>query len=206
MFGQIRSPLRKPFQMDEKVKLLVDSFGNDKVKLNELVSEHTALHLGGPAKLFFVATHVQEIIRMVELAKSLRIPVIVFGTGSKMIISDKGFDGVIVKNRTAGMVVVGVKGKVSKEGIGVSEAMIEVESGVSISRLIEFLKKQGLNTDLLNEIKGSLGGNLFLTKALLDQTQKVKIIDETGEITEIKKEDLSLQKHIILSAVLKFRV
>ena len=192
--------------MDEKVKLLADSFGSDKVKLNEPVSEHTALHLGGSAELFFVATHIREIVRMVELAKSLKIPVIVFGTGSKMIISDKGFDGVIIKNRTASIVIVGVKGKVSKEGIGVSEAMVEVESGVSISKLIEFLKKQGLNTDLLNEVKGSLGGNLFLTKALLDQTQKIKVIDETGDITEIEKEDLSLQKHIILSAVLKFRV
>lgn len=192
--------------MDEKVKLISDSFGSDKVKLNEPISEHTALHLGGPAKLFFVATHIREIVRMAELSKSLKIPVIVFGTGSKMIISDKGFDGVIIKNRTAGIVVVGVKGKVGKAGIGVSEAMVEVESGVSISKLIEFLKKQGLNTDSLTGITGSLGGNLFLTKALLDQTQKIKIIDETGEITEIPKEDLSLQRHIILSAVLKFRV
>ena len=192
--------------MDEKAKLLADSFGSDKVKLNEPISAHTVLHLGGPAKLFFVATHVQEIIRMAELAKSLKIPVIVFGTGSKMIISDKGFDGVIIKNRTAGIIIVGVKVKVSKEGIGVSEATVEVESGVSTSKLIEFLKKQGLNTDLLTSVTGSLGGNLFLTKALLDQTQKIKIIDETGEIAEIEKEDLSLQKHIILSAVLKFRV
>lgn len=192
--------------MDEKIKLIADSFGSDKVKLNEPMNEHTALHIGGQAKLFFVATHIHEIIRMAEMARSLKIPILVFGTGSKIIISDKGFDGVIIKNRTAGITVVGVKGRVSKVGIGVNEAMVEVESGVPILKLIDFLTKQGLNAEGLRGISGSLGGNLYLNKTLLSVTQKIKIINEYGEEDEIDKEVLSLQKHIILSAVLKFKV
>lgn len=192
--------------MDDRFQLIADSFGRDKVKLNELMSEHTALHLGGPAKLFFVATHTREILRMAEMARSLKISILVFGTGSKMIISDKGFEGVVIKNRTAGIVVIGVKGSVGRQGIGVNEAMVQVESGVLITKLVEFLKKQGLNSNLLSGITGTLGGNLFLSKELLNATQKLKIIDETGEVAEIKKEDLDLRAHIILSAVLKFKI
>lgn len=191
--------------MDEKIKLIADSFGRDKVKLNEPISEHTALKLGGPAKLFFVATHQQEIIRMSELARSLKIPVIVFGTGSKMLISESGFNGIIIKNRTNGMVVVGVKGKVSKKGIGVNEVLVEVDSGVTIVKLLEFVENQKLNADSLNGVLGTVGGNLFLSQQILDLTQKVKIIDTVGDIEEIEKQALRLREHIILSAVLKFK-
>lgn len=191
--------------MGDKFKLIMDSFGSDKVKLDEPIGEHTFLRVGGPAKLFFVATHQREIIRMNEIARGLKIPVIVFGTGSKMIISDDGFNGVIIKNRTSGMTVVGVKGKVSKIGIGVSEVMVKVDSGVTITKLSEFVRSQHLNVNSLDGVTGTVGGNLFLSKQILDLTQKIKIIDKVGDIDEIEKEELRLREQIILSAVLKFK-
>ncbi len=191
--------------MDNKFKLIADTFGSDRVKLNEPIASHVALNVGGPAKLFFVGTHPREIIRIVKMSRELKLPILVFGTGSKMMISDIGFDGVIVKNRTSSIAVIGVKGKVGRTGIGVSEAMVEADSGVPIGKLVEFLKKQSLDFHTIENIPGTIGGNLFLSKALLETVQKIKVIDEDDDIIEIEKDSLNSRKHIILSVVFKFK-
>src|SRR3990167_6899592 len=40
--------------------------------------------------------------------------------------------------------IFGIKGKVSKSGLGVEEALIEAGSGVSLKRLNDYVKSQGL--------------------------------------------------------------
>lgn len=190
--------------MDDKIKLIVDTFGSDKVKLDEPISEYTALKVGGSAKLFFIAFTQREIIKIVEMTNTLKIPFFIFGTGSKMMLSDKVFDGVVVKNRTSNISIVGVKGKVSKGGVGVDEALVEVASGLSINKLIEFLDIHGLNPMEIAGLPGSIGGNLFINKHLQERTQSIKVIED-AELEEIKVEDLNLRKHIILSAVFKFK-
>lgn len=198
--------------MNSNYKLIADSFGSDKVKLDEPLAEHMSTGIGGPAKIFFVALYPTEIIRMVKMARDLKVPFLIYGTGSKMLISDVGFDGVAVKNRTSKITVVGVKGKVGRAGIsgaslrvGVEEVMVEVESGVSMTKLVEFLKKQGLDSDTISNIPGTVGGNLALSRPLLDLVQKIKVLDDDDDIIEIEKSVLSLRRHIILSAVFKFK-
>src|SRR3989344_6521577 len=130
--------------MDEKLKLITDSFGKDRVKLNEPLKYHTILESSGLAKLFVIVFTALEIIKIVKMARELKVPVFIFGTGSKIMISDSGFDGVVIKNRTSGVIIKGIKGKVSKTGLGVDEVLIEVESGTSVNKLVESLKNQNL--------------------------------------------------------------
>src|SRR3990167_7101732 len=110
-----------------KLKLIADSFGLNRVKLNEPLKNHTHLQIGGLASLFFIAFTTREIIKINDMVKDLKIPFFIFGTGTK-IFMDSGFDGVVVKNRTSNIAVVGVKGKVSRAGMGVREALIEAEA------------------------------------------------------------------------------
>ena len=191
--------------MDNKLKLITDAFGKEKFKFNEPVANHTALKVGGPAGLFFVAVAPREIIRIITEARKLKLPLLIFGTGSKMMVSDHGFNGLVVKNRTKNIAVVGVKGKVSKMGVGVEEAFVEVDSGVSINSLTEFLDKQGLQSEDLSDIPGSVGGNLFINANLQNKCKNIKVITQDSEIEEIKAEELSLRKQIILSVVFKFK-
>ena len=125
--------------MDSKYKLIVDSFGKDRFKFNEPLKEYMALNAGGPASLFFIAFMTTELIKLVGMCRELKLPFFIFGTGSKMLISDHGFAGLVIKNRTKNIKTVSVKGKVSKFGIGVEEALVEVDSGVSISKFCEYL-------------------------------------------------------------------
>lgn len=192
-------------KMEEKIKLIVSTFGTNRVKLDEPISEHAALAVGGKARVFLFAFTQAELLKIIRVAKQLRIPYFVFGTGSKIMMSDKGFDGVMIKNRTKNVVVVGVKGKVSKLGIGVDEALVEVDSGVSITKLLEFLDHQGLQAQELHDLPGTVGGNLFLNRFLQDRAQSIRIINRHTEIDEIPVAELSLREHIVLSAVFKFK-
>lgn len=191
--------------MDSKLKLITDAFGKEKFKSDEPIAGHTALGVGGPAKLFFVAVTQREIVRVVTEARKIKLPFLIFGTGSKMMISDHGFDGLIIKNRTKNLVVVGVKGKVTKVGVGVAEAFVETDSGVGISTMVDFLDKQGLESSELSDLPGSIGGNLFINSDLQKRCKNIKVILQDGDIDEIEPHELSLRKHIILSVVFKFK-
>lgn len=191
--------------MDSKYKLIVDSFGKNRFKFDEPLKDYTLLKVGGPAQFFFIAFTNQELIKIVEMCRQLKLLFFIFGTGSKIMISDQGFPGLVIKNRTKNIKTVSVKGKVSKFGIGVEEALIEVDSGVSISKFCEYLDSQGLSSLEFINISGTIGGNLFLSRFLQTKVKSIKVLDSASEIDDISAEDLSFKKHIILSAVFRIK-
>lgn len=191
--------------MDNRIKLIVDSFGRDRFKFNEPIMDYTALKIGGPSKVFFIAFSETELVRIISLCRQLKMPYFLFGTGSKIAISDLGFDGVVIKNRTKNIQTVSVKGKVTKFGIGVEEALIEAEGGVSMSKWIEYLNSQGLESAEFVNIPGSIGGNLFFSRFLQNRTKSIKVLDCESEIEKISVGSLRPKNHIILSAVFKIK-
>lgn len=77
---------------------LIKSLGEDKVRLNEPLSSHTTLRIGGPADLFFEARNSGDLVKAVRLARGFKIPVTVIGGGSNILVSDLGVRGLVVKN------------------------------------------------------------------------------------------------------------
>lgn len=191
--------------MDAKFKLVVDSFGKDRFKVNEPIKDYVISGLGGPAKLFFIAFTVRELIKIISMCRQLKLPFFLFGTGSKIAMSDLGFNGLVIKNRTKEIKTLSVKGKVTKFGIGVEEALIEVDSGVSIKKWIEYLDSQNLESLEFGNIPGSIGGNLFISRFLQNRVKSIKILNLKSEIREIPVETLSPKGHIILSAVFRIK-
>lgn len=191
--------------MDEKLKLIVDYFGKDRFKFDEPLKNYTALGVGGPARLFFIAFSANELMKIVNTCRQLGVPYFLFGTGSKSMISDNGYNGVAIKNRTKNIQTVSVKGKVTKSGIGVEEAMVEVESGVSVNKLVDYLESQGLETTDFLDVSGSIGGSLFLSCFLQNHLKSIKVLDQESEITQIDIDMLDRKKHIIISAVFKIK-
>lgn len=191
--------------MDEKLKIIAKTFGEEKFKYNELLKYHTSLKAGGAAKLLFIAFTQDEIIKIVQICKDLEVPFFIFGTGSKMMISDSGFEGVVIKNRTRNIQTVSVKGKVKRDGIDVEEAMVEVESGVGTLKFIEYLEKNNLAIAEFTGIPGSIGGNIFINKTLQSKAKSIKVLDQNVEVEEMQPFELSLRKHIVLSAIFKIK-
>lgn len=191
--------------MDSKYKLIVDSIGKDKFKFDEPMKNYTYSGMGGNAKLFFIAFTSRELVKIITMARELKLPFFLFGTGSKMLLSDVGFDGLVIKNRSKDIHTVSVKGKVSKFGIGIEEALVEVDSGVSLKKFAESLSKEGLQSYDFSTLSGSVGGNLFLNNFLQRLAKSIKVLDQRSNIWEIEPKELSLKKHIILSAIFRIK-
>lgn len=191
--------------MDSKFKLIIDSFGKDRFKFDEPIKDYTSLSLGGPAKLFFIAFTINELIKIIKMCRQLNLPFFIFGTGSKIMMSDLGFNGLVIKIRTKEIEVISIKGKATRVGIGVEEALVEVSSGVSTAKFAEFLEGQRLMDEEFSNIPGSIGGNLFVSKILQSRVKSIKVLGLDGDILEIEPNELRLRRHIILSAVFRIK-
>jgi UDP-N-acetylmuramate dehydrogenase len=64
---------------------------------NESMAAHTYLKIGGPARLYLVAPTADEVVRAVQEAVRLGIPWSVIGGGSNLLVSDDGFQGVVIQ-------------------------------------------------------------------------------------------------------------
>lgn len=190
--------------MEEKYKILVRVLGNERIKLNESLKYHLVNPTEGFAECLYTATSLKELEKILNLTQELKIPFTLIGAGSKVIISSEGIKGLTIKNRTSGIRVSGVKGKVSNSGIGVEEAMVEVDSGVSIQKLNEFLKAQGLKQITGIHIPfATIGGSLYIDSRLADLAQKIKVWSH-GEVFDIEILELKRGDYI-LSVIFKVR-
>lgn len=191
--------------MDNKIKLLISSLGEERVKLNEKLSYHTFSKLGGPAQAFYIATSQHELINILNLADSLALPLFVFGSGTKLTISDKGMRGLVIKNRSGSLKISGIKGRVEKGGLGVEEALIEIDSGVSVAKLNEFLVRQHLRLfQGASSQHATIGGAIFIDSALREMVKEVKVW-EKGMVFGIEVASLARGRHVVLSCIIKVK-
>jgi len=63
---------------------------------DEPMTKHTTLKIGGPARLFVEAKTADELVAAVKAAVSLHIPHVVIGGGTNLLVSDEGFEGVVI--------------------------------------------------------------------------------------------------------------
>ncbi|HLM83918.1 MAG TPA: FAD-binding protein, partial [Candidatus Bathyarchaeia archaeon] len=68
-----------------------------KIKENIPLAPYTTFKIGGPARFFCEAENEHEILEALKFAKEKDLPVFVLGGGSNVLVSDKGFDGLVVK-------------------------------------------------------------------------------------------------------------
>ena len=67
------------------------------VKKNVLLKNYTTFKIGGKAKYFFVAKTKKDLVEAIKLAKKMKLPFFVLGGGSNILVSDKGFNGLVIK-------------------------------------------------------------------------------------------------------------
>ncbi len=69
------------------------------VKSDEPLALHTTLGVGGPAARLATATTMEQLQKGIQLAHDFHLPVFVLGWGSNLIVSDRGFAGLAIRNR-----------------------------------------------------------------------------------------------------------
>ncbi|MFA5021473.1 MAG: UDP-N-acetylmuramate dehydrogenase [Patescibacteria group bacterium] len=175
------------------------------VKTDEPMAQHTTFKIGGPAKYFYTAKNSAELLNAVKIAEKLKLSYFILGWGSNLLVSDNGYDGLIIKNLSDKLEVQGDE--------------IFVESGVNLSRLVGLAAQAGLSgLETLAGIPGTVGGAAFgnagaygisigkLVKEVeIYQNGKVKKLSQTEMQYDYRNSILKSQPGIVLSVTVKLQ-
>jgi len=173
-----------------RLKILQEILGTG-AKLNEPLSRHTFLKIGGPADLFYEAQTSDELKRAVTEAGKLGIPVTVLGEGSNVLISDRGIKGLVLVNLSDGIEILDGEKEVfdlkssekpeyrweSDDELGTFKyefkdldydesdkprIRVKMESGVNLSKAMDILLERGITgLQWFAGIPGTVGGAIF---------------------------------------------
>jgi UDP-N-acetylmuramate dehydrogenase len=69
-----------------------------RLRRDEKLAPYTTFRIGGPADLYFEATTADELASAVVIARELDVPYFVLGLGANILVGDKGFRGLVVRN------------------------------------------------------------------------------------------------------------
>jgi len=140
---------------------------------NVILSRHSNFKIGGPARYFFEAKNVEEIIKAVDKARQMKLPIFILGGGTNILFSDEGFNGLIFKIQNS---------KIKNQNDNSKFKIIKAEAGVPLSELVGITAGSGLSgLEWAAGIPGTVGGAIFGNAGAFG-----------GEIKNIVKEVISL--------------
>lgn len=160
------------------------ALGPDRVRAGEILAPYTTFRIGGPADLFFEAHTADELARALLLARELGIPHFLLGLGANILIGDRGFRGLVIRN------------KAGHTRVMPEEHRLWAESGaVVFPDLTELAVSHGLSglehyVGIPSTVGGALWQNLhFLAPAparertmfIAEVTESAEILTEEGE-------------------------
>jgi UDP-N-acetylmuramate dehydrogenase len=74
-----------------------------KIQENVSLKEFTTFKIGGPARFFCIVTNEDELIEAIGFSKKNKIEFFILGGGSNLLISDAGFQGLVIKMEMKGI-------------------------------------------------------------------------------------------------------
>lgn len=114
----------------------------------EQLAPHTRFHIGGPAALFCDTAQEAAFVEGLRIAQNLALPRIVIGGGTNLVVSDAGFEGVVLRYTGS---------RILQNG-----QLLQVESGAVLQDVVDrsiALGLKGLET--MTGIPGYLGGAIY---------------------------------------------
>lgn len=115
------------------------------LKKDVSLAAYTTLKVGGSARFFVEVTSEAEILDSLRYAREEGLPVFVLGGGSNLLVSDKGFDGLVIR--------------IALKGIAQQEHILVAEAGEEWDALVELACERGLQgVECLAGIPGTVGG------------------------------------------------
>ena len=189
-------------------KKLLSILKVEQVKKDEPMKIHTTFRVGGPASYFVTPETEEEVAKVIEVCTQKNVPYYIVGNGSNLLVSDKGYDGVIIQIYKQ-MSQVEVKGR-----------EIYAQAGA----LLSMVAKRALDTELAGfefaaGIPGTLGGACVMNAGayggeMKDVLKSVTVLDKDGNVKKLAKDELELgyrtsviakKGYIVLDAVIELK-
>ena len=84
--------------MTDKYSRLFSRLDPERVRRNEKLAPYTTFRIGGPADVLYSTGSADDLAHAVSSARELQIPYFVLGLGANILVGDKGFRGLVIRN------------------------------------------------------------------------------------------------------------
>lgn len=112
------------------------------------LAPHTTLRIGGPARFYTVARNRDDLLGALQWASEYDHEILILGGGSNMLVSDDGFDGLVIDLELRGV-------RFEPEG---ETTLVEAAAGEDWDELVETTVQRGLaGFECLSGIPGRVG-------------------------------------------------
>ena len=167
----------------DQLKELLINFGEN-VKFNYDLKKKNWFNIGGKTKVFFKAANLKDLIHFLKKLKNQE-KIFILGAGSNVLITDKVFDGVVIK--------------LSKDFNNISllgDDILIAGSGVLDKTLSEFAMENNLSGfEFLSCIPGTIGGGIRMNAGCFGSEFKdillsIQAIDKLGNVVTIPRKNI----------------
>lgn len=157
----------------------------ENISEKELMSRHTTFKVGGPCSVLVKIDEVCQLQKLLPYFVEEKIPYFFLGNGSNILVSDKGFDGVIITYSQS-----------LSDEIKVEGDRITAGGGVLLSKVA----KKALDASLTGfefaaGIPGTVGGAMVMNAGAYDGEMKqivenVEVVDAEGSLRVLSCEEM----------------
>ncbi|HEU0050699.1 MAG TPA: FAD-binding protein, partial [Patescibacteria group bacterium] len=117
-------------------------------KSQEIMAGHTSWRIGGPAVLFYSAASIEAFLHAVAFAQEHHLPWAVMGGGTNLLVSDEGFDGLVIQS--------------AMRKISITDDLIQVEAGALTALVARKALEAGFGGfEWAASIPGTIGGAIY---------------------------------------------
>ena len=155
-------------------------FGS-KLEFDKGLAPFTSFKTGGSARYFISAQTIDDVAQAVRAAKKLNLPHFFLGGGSNLLVSDQGYDGLIVSIDVLGLELIG-------------EVEIECGAGEELAALVDFATENSLSgIEFASGIWGTVGGAVYGNAGAFggdigSVIVEVTLVDSQGEVKTVGPE------------------
>lgn len=156
-----------------------------KILENENMAKYTTFKIGGNARFFYSAKNKKDLIFAIKNAKKIGMPFYILGCGSNILVSDDGFDGLIIRYCREGKsddIAAGIFVK-NIDNAAKNDVEIFAEANIFLSDIVAFSADLGLSgLEWAAGIPGTIGAAICgnagaYKKEISDVIESVEILE-----------------------------
>lgn len=159
-------------------------YAEEDILEKEPMDRHTTFKVGGPADCFLQVSNAEQLAATTNYLNLTGQEYFVLGNGSNLLVSDKGYQGVILQ--------IGQKmSEVSVEG-----TLVRAQAGATMARAARAAMEAGLSgLEFASGIPGTVGGGVVMNAGAYDGEMKqvvetVTVLSPDGNTMVLKNDDM----------------
>ena len=166
--------------------ILCNINGAEAVFCQEPMKKHTTFRIGGPTAYFCRPETAEQLAQTIKACREQKMPWYILGNGSNVLVSDRGYNGVVIQLFR------------NMDAVRIEGCCLEAEAGALLSRAANLAAKAGLTgLEFASGIPGTLGGALVMNAGayggeMKDVVKEAVVLDDQGELLHLTGEELEL--------------